>query len=97
MVTDLPPVLARSACRRCPQNQAADCGVGRAGVVRVHQQELHAGVLQTLFGGQVKDEELVEDGVGGALLHVGLLLADALFSVVHVHLDIRIWGKENFH
>lgn len=93
VIADLPPVLAGGARRRRAQHQASQYGVGAAGAGRVgvHQQELHAGVSQALVGGQVEDKELVEDGVGGALLHVGLLLADALFPLVHVDLDVWIW------
>jgi len=93
VLADLPPVVAGRARRRRSQHQAAEDGVGAARVarVRVQQQQLHAGVPQGLAGGgQVEDEELVEDGVGGALLHVGLLLAHALLSLVHVHLDVRV-------
>ena len=39
---------------------------------------------------QLKDEGLVEDGVQSPLLHVGLLLRDALVVVQQVDLDVRI-------
>lgn len=92
VVADLSPVLARGAGRGCSQHHAPEDGVGgaRRARIRVHQQQLHAGVPQALLGGQIKHKELVEDWVGGALLHVGLLFAHALLSMVHVHLDVWI-------
>lgn len=92
MVTNLPPVLARGACRWCAQHQAPENSVGGAWVawIRVHQQQLHTGVPQALVRGQIKHKELIEDWVGGALLYVGLLFAHTLLSMVHVYLDIWI-------
>lgn len=96
VVTDLPPVLAGGACRRCSQHHAAEDGVGgaRSGWIGVHQQQLHASVPQAFFRRQIEHKELVEDWVGGALLHMRLLFAHTLLSMVHVHLDIWICSGE---
>lgn len=89
VVTDLAPVLASGAGGGGAQEESADdrC-TGRS--VGVQQEELHAGVSQATFRGQVENEELVEDWIGGALFHMCLLLTHSLLPLEQVHLHIRI-------
>ncbi len=65
--------------------------------VPVEEHELQADVFQAVVSEmwELKDEGLVEDGVQGPLLHVGLLLGDALVVVQQVDLDIRICNYFN--
>lgn len=90
VVAYLPPVLSGSASCWSAQHKASKDGVGAAWVacVRVHQQQLHTGVPQALFRGQIKDKQLIENWVGWAFLHMGFLLTHPLLSMVHVHLDV---------
>lgn len=89
VVTDLTPVLAGGAGGGGAEEEPADdrCS-GRS--VGVQQEELHAGVSQAIFRGQVENEELVEDGVGGTLFHVRLLLTHSLLPLEQVHLHVRV-------
>ena len=59
------------------------------GAVEVDHHELHGDLGQEL-GRDVVDEGLVEDGVEGALLHVRLLLGDALAAVEHVDFHVGV-------
>lgn len=59
------------------------------GAVKVDHQELHRDLRQQLRR-DVVDEGLVEDWVQRALLHVRLLLGDALASVEDVHLHVGV-------
>ncbi len=89
VVADLAPVLAGGAGGGGAQEEPADdrCA-GRS--VGVQQQQLHAGVSQAVFRGQVENEELVEDGVGGGLFHMRLLLTHSLLPLEQVHLHVRV-------
>lgn len=89
VVADLTPVLAGGAGGGGAEEEPADdrC-TGRS--VGVQQEELHAGVSQAIFRGQVENEELVEDGVGGTLFHVRLLLTHSLLPLEQVHLHVRV-------
>lgn len=89
VVADLAPVLAGGAGGGGAEEEPANDGcTGRS--VGVQQEKLHAGVPQAVFRGQVENEELVEDGVGGALFHVRLLLTHSLLPLEQVHLHVRI-------
>lgn len=74
------PVLLRGAFRARSQGQLSDDLVLRDALV-VEQHELEAQVLQALVVWHVKDEALVENRTGGALLDVRLLFSDALAVV----------------
>lgn len=89
VVADLTPMLAGSAGGGGAEKEPADdrctgCSVG------VQQEELNASVSQAIFRGQVKNEELVEDGIGGTLFHVCLLLTHSLLPLEQVHLHVRV-------
>lgn len=89
VIAYLAPVLAGGARGGGAEEKPANDG--RAGrPVGVQEEELHAGVSQTIFRGQVENKELVEDGVWSAFFHVRLLLAHSLLSLVQVHLHVRV-------
>lgn len=95
-VADLVPVLLGWPSAPGPQLQPADHLV-LGDTVPVQDQELEADVLEALVVGDLEHERLVEDRVGGALLHVGLLLGDALVVVEKVDLHVRICVGEKKH
>lgn len=92
VVTHLPPVLhpGRRDAVRAQDQPPHHLVLG--GAVEVDDQELDADVGQQIHG-DVVDEGLVEDWVQSALLHVSLLLGDALPAVVNVHLHVGICGR----
>lgn len=101
VVADLPPVLPGGAGRSRTQDQAPQDGIGGMGGVpppgwwrlRVHEQELYAGLLQPLLRGHVEHKQLIEHRVGGTLFHMGLLFTDTLLPFEEVDFHIWVWRE----
>lgn len=89
MITDLTPVLSSSAWGGCAQEEAAN-DRSACGPIRIQQEKLHTGVTQALLRRHVEDEQLIEDRVWRALLHMSLLLAYTFLALVHVYFDIGV-------
>lgn len=89
VLADLLPVGgARGAGTVCSQHQTPHSLV-LSGAVKVHNQKFDRDVRQQV-GRHVVDEGLVENWILRALLHMSLLLSDALAVVEHVHFHIRV-------
>ena len=91
-IHDLVPVAGLLTSALDPDLQATnDLVLGHA--IPVEDEELEGDVLQTFVVGHVEEKGLIEDRVQRALLHVGLLLGDALSVVQEVDLHVGICGQ----
>jgi len=79
----------------CEKTTFNNLVLGDAVPVKQHELQLDAG-QPVLALGQVEDKGLVEDGVEGPLLHVGLLLGNPLVVEQQVDLHVGIYTRGKF-
>ena len=93
IVADLLPVLSTRSFRSGSQDQPPDHLVAGS-PFGIQNQKFNTYLFKTLTR-NIEDKQFIEHGVGGAFLHVSLLLGDSLFGMVQVHFDVGVCnGKQ---
>lgn len=97
IVTDLLPVLATGSFRQCSQYQPPNHLISGS-PFGIQNQKLNTYLFKTLTR-NIKDKQFIEHCVGGAFLHMSLLLGDPLFGMIQVHFNIGICNgkQQTFH
>lgn len=89
---DLPPVGGTGEAGAVQAKRQAAQHLVLGGAIKVDHHELHGDLGQQLRW-DVVDEGLVEDRIERALLHVRLLLGNALAAIENVDFHIGVWER----